>query len=48
MGALHGGVKAYRGLTSRYARALKAKVYVPDYHQAPEFPFPACSPHPRG
>ncbi|MGV0819432.1 alpha/beta hydrolase fold domain-containing protein [Martelella sp. AMO21009] len=34
-------MKAYRGLTSRYAQALNAKIYVPDYRQAPEFPFPA-------
>ncbi|NIF47715.1 alpha/beta hydrolase [Enterobacter sp. Ap-1006] len=39
-GYVHGGVEAYRGLTGRYARALKAKVYAVDYRQAPEFPFP--------
>lgn len=39
-GYVHGGVEAYRGLTGRYARALKAKVYTVDYRQAPEFPFP--------
>ncbi|MEJ2626861.1 MAG: alpha/beta hydrolase [Pseudolabrys sp.] len=40
-GYVHGGVEAYRGLTSRLATGLGAKVYVPDYRQAPEFPFPA-------
>ncbi|WP_227317620.1 alpha/beta hydrolase [Cedecea davisae] len=39
-GYVHGGVEAYRGLTGRYARGLKAKVYAVDYRQAPEFPFP--------
>ncbi|NIF32112.1 alpha/beta hydrolase [Enterobacter sp. Cy-643] len=39
-GYVHGGVDAYRGLTGRYAYALKAKVYAVDYRQAPEFPFP--------
>ncbi|RAH27286.1 alpha/beta hydrolase [Pantoea agglomerans] len=39
-GYVHGGVEAYRGLTGRIATFLKAKVYTPDYRQAPDFPFP--------
>jgi len=39
-GYVHGGVEAYRGLTGRLATALSARVYIPDYRQAPEFPFP--------
>ncbi len=39
-GYVHGGVTAYRGLTGRIAAALHARVYTPDYRQAPEFPFP--------
>ncbi|BFO10165.1 alpha/beta hydrolase [Serratia rubidaea] len=39
-GYVHGGVEAYRGLTGRIATALRARVYAPDYRQAPEFPFP--------
>ncbi|SEK28607.1 Acetyl esterase/lipase [Kosakonia sacchari] len=39
-GYVHGGVEAYRGLTGRIATALNATVYVPDYRQAPDFPFP--------
>lgn len=39
-GYVHGGVEGYRGLAARYAKLLKAKVYVPDYRQAPEYPFP--------
>ncbi|NCH34817.1 alpha/beta hydrolase [Cronobacter sakazakii] len=39
-GYVHGGVTAYRGLTGRIAEALHARVYTPDYRQAPEFPFP--------
>lgn len=39
-GYVHGGVNGYRGLTGRYAQALQAEVYVPDYRQAPEHPFP--------
>lgn len=39
-GYVHGGVEAYRGLTGRLATALKARVYTPDYRQAPDFPFP--------
>jgi epsilon-lactone hydrolase len=40
-GYVHGGVKGYRGLIGRYASALKARIYAPDYRQAPDFPFPA-------
>ncbi|KAB2681015.1 MULTISPECIES: alpha/beta hydrolase [Brucella/Ochrobactrum group] len=39
-GYVHGGVEGYRGLTGRLAKALNAKIYAPDYRQAPEFPFP--------
>ncbi|MCF8483554.1 MAG: alpha/beta hydrolase [Rhodospirillum sp.] len=39
-GYVHGGSLAYRGLAGRYAKALKARVYVPDYRQAPEYPYP--------
>ncbi|MBP2171228.1 acetyl esterase/lipase [Erwinia toletana] len=39
-GYVHGGVKAYQGLAGNYARLLGARVYVPDYRQAPEHPFP--------
>lgn len=39
-GYVHGGVDAYRGLTGRIAATLHARVYTPDYRQAPEFPFP--------
>jgi len=39
-GYVHGGPLAYRGLAGRYAKALKARVYVPDYRQAPEFRYP--------
>jgi monoterpene epsilon-lactone hydrolase len=39
-GYVHGGVRAYRGLAGHYARKLRAQVYVPDYRQAPEYPFP--------
>ncbi|MBD1554452.1 alpha/beta hydrolase [Pseudomonas typographi] len=39
-GYVHGGVQGYRGLAGRYAKALKATVYLPDYRQAPEHPFP--------
>lgn len=39
-GYVHGGVEAYRGLTGRLATALNARVYTPDYRQAPEYPFP--------
>lgn len=39
-GYVHGGVKGYRGLAGRYAKLLRAKVYMPDYRQAPEHPYP--------
>ncbi|WJV68531.1 alpha/beta hydrolase [Pectobacteriaceae bacterium CE70] len=39
-GYVHGGIEAYRGITGRLAKALKARVYTPDYRQAPDFPFP--------
>ncbi|MFE8116656.1 alpha/beta hydrolase [Brenneria goodwinii] len=39
-GYVHGGTKAYRGLAGNYARLLRARVYVPDYRQAPEHAFP--------
>ncbi|MEV6587670.1 alpha/beta hydrolase [Streptomyces acidicola] len=40
-GYVHGALKAYVGLAGHYARRLQARVYVPDYRQAPEHPFPA-------
>lgn len=39
-GYVHGGTKAYRGLAGNYAKCLRATVFVPDYRQAPESPFP--------
>lgn len=39
-GYVHGGVRAYRSLTGHYAKRLRARVYVPDYRQAPEFIHP--------
>ena len=39
-GYVHGGLEAYRGLTGRFAKSLRATVYTPDYRQAPEFTFP--------
>ena len=39
-GYVHGGTEAYRGLAGRYAVAMKACVYVPDYRQAPEYTYP--------
>ncbi|MFP1915716.1 alpha/beta hydrolase [Lonsdalea quercina] len=39
-GYVHGGIKAYRGLAGNYAKRLRATVFVPDYRQAPESPFP--------
>lgn len=39
-GYVHGGIRGYRGLAGRYAKWLQAKVYAPDYRQAPEYPFP--------
>ncbi|WP_079035694.1 alpha/beta hydrolase [Streptomyces albus] len=40
-GYVHGAVEAYAGLTGHYAQRLRARVFVPDYRQAPEHPFPA-------
>ncbi|GGU69458.1 alpha/beta hydrolase [Streptomyces daghestanicus] len=39
-GYVHGAVEGYIGLTGHYAKRLRARVYVPDYRQAPEHPFP--------
>lgn len=39
-GYVHGGTGMYRALGAHYAKALSARVYIPDYRQAPEFPFP--------
>lgn len=39
-GYVHGAPRAYRGLAGHYAKKLHARVYVPDYRQAPEYPFP--------
>ena len=39
-GYVHGGTEAYCGLAGRLARQLSATVYLPDYRQAPDFPFP--------
>ena len=39
-GYVHGGTDAYRGLAGRLACQLSATVYLPDYRQAPDFPFP--------
>lgn len=39
-GYVHGGVNGYKSLVAQYALSLKSKVYLPDYRQAPEFPFP--------
>jgi len=39
-GYVHGGVGMYRALAGHYALGLSARVYIPDYRQAPEFPFP--------
>ncbi|MBU6955379.1 alpha/beta hydrolase [Hahella sp. HN01] len=39
-GYVHGGIKGYEGLAARYATWLGARVYVPDYRQAPEHVFP--------
>ncbi|KQU16245.1 esterase [Methylobacterium sp. Leaf94] len=35
-----GGPDGYHGLAAAFARALKARVYLPDYRLAPEHPFP--------
>lgn len=39
-GYVHGAVEPYRVLTGEYAKRLGIPVYVPDYRQAPEYPFP--------
>ena len=39
-GYVHGGLGMYRALAGHYAIGLSARVYIPDYRQAPEFPFP--------
>ncbi|WP_422085188.1 alpha/beta hydrolase [Variovorax sp.] len=39
-GYVHGGPGMYRALAGYYAKGLSATVYIPDYRQAPEFPFP--------
>ncbi|WP_034943295.1 alpha/beta hydrolase [Erwinia oleae] len=39
-GYVHGGVNGYRSLAGNYAKRLRARVYLPDYRQAPEYPFP--------
>jgi monoterpene epsilon-lactone hydrolase len=40
-GYIHGGVEGYRSLAGKYAIELRAKVYLPDYRQAPEYKVPA-------
>jgi acetyl esterase/lipase len=35
-----GGPGGYHGLAAAFAKALKARVYLPDYRLAPEHPFP--------
>lgn len=39
-GYVHSAPRAYHGLAGHYARKLRARVYIPDYRQAPEYPFP--------
>lgn len=39
-GYVHGGPGAYRSITGHYAKKLRARVYIPDYRQAPEYQFP--------
>ncbi|MFP1837941.1 alpha/beta hydrolase fold domain-containing protein [Lonsdalea quercina] len=39
-GYVHGGTTAYRGRAGNYVKLLRATVFVPDYRQAPESPFP--------
>lgn len=39
-GYVHGGTLAYRGLMGRLATMLQARVYAPNYRQAPEHHFP--------
>lgn len=40
-GYIHGGVEGYQSLAGKYAIELHAKVYLPDYRQAPEYKLPA-------
>ncbi|MFJ6076652.1 alpha/beta hydrolase [Streptomyces sp. NPDC093065] len=40
-GYVHGAVEGYVGLTGHYAKRMRARVYAPDYRQAPEHTFPA-------
>lgn len=39
-GYVHGGPAMYQSLAARLAQRLHARVYLPDYRQAPEHPFP--------
>lgn len=39
-GYVHGGPAMYKSMTAHYASRLSARVYIPDYRQAPEHPFP--------
>lgn len=39
-GYVHSAPRAYRGLADHFALKLRARVYIPDYRQAPEHPFP--------
>jgi acetyl esterase/lipase len=39
-GYVHGGVNAYSVIAGHYAKRLGARVYIPDYRQAPEHHFP--------
>lgn len=39
-GYVHSAPRAYRGLAGHFATRLRAQVYIPDYRQAPEHPFP--------
>lgn len=39
-GYVHGGARACCGLAGHYAKGLRARVYLPEYRQAPEFQYP--------
>lgn len=39
-GYVHGAIDANLRLAANYAKKLKARVYMPDYRQAPEYQFP--------
>ncbi|MEF0943986.1 alpha/beta hydrolase [Rhizobium sp. BR 362] len=39
-GYASGGPRAYHGLGGRYAKSLRAKVYIPDYRLSPQYQFP--------